>query len=377
MPSGLGAILVDLRAVSKNNFQPKKTGDAWTCLTPTYRQDLSREIDLIEEVARLVGYEKIQATLPKGSLRVTQDQYESSLEESIRPLLAQEGFLEVIHYSFASEKEFEKISSQQDMIRLANPLSEDLSVLRPCLLPSMLTCLRHNIARQNENLRLFELRNIYRSADDGKIIETKSLSLAMTGFRNGKAWNLPKENVDFYDLKGLLEKVLEYYKLPVYELKLSSSPFYHPGASASLWIEGSRLGDFGILHPQYAEDFDLKVPVVVGEFDLGSLAQLKALKEGFAEIPKFPAIDRDLTVVAVDSLTSQEVMDAVFSLKIPLLKKMECIDVYEGEPIENGKKALTYSLLYLDAEKTLTDIEVNQAHEEVMNHLKKVLPIKI
>lgn len=365
------------KVLTSLSFEPKKTGEAWTCLAPTYRQDLSREIDLIEEVARLVGYDKIQATLPKASLRVTQDKYESSLEESIRPLLAQEGFLEVIHYSFAAEKEFKKISSEQEMIRLENPLSEDLAIMRPCLLPSMLTCLQRNIARQNENLRLFELRNIYRSSDDGKISETKSLSLAMTGFRNAHAWNLAKENIDFYDLKGLIEKVLEFYKLPEYELKLSSSPFYHPGASASLWIEGHKVGDFGILHPQYAEDFDLKVPVVLGEFDLGSLTQIKALKVAFAEIPKFPAIDRDLTVVAQDSLASQEVIDAVFSLKIPLLKKIQCIDVYVGEPIEKGKKALTYSLLYLDAEKTLTDIEVNQAHEEVMNHLKKVLPVKI
>lgn len=366
------------KALSALAFKPKQTEPGvWLCEVPAYRHDISREIDLIEEVARLIGYEKIQATLPKGFMRVAQDQFESSLEESIRTFLAQEGFLEVVHYSFAGEKDFKEFKSEQDFIRLANPLSEDLAVMRPALLPSMLSCLRHNIARQNENLKLFELRNIYRQTQDSKIIESKSLVIAMSGERNGRSWNLPKEKVDFYDLKGLLEKIMEFYKLPSYELKLSSSSFFHPGASATLIVNGRKIGDFGQLHPQCLEAYDLRVPVMMGEFDLGALAAFVGSKAKFQEIPKFPGIDRDLTVVAPDSLLSREVVDCVFSLKIPLLKKMECVDVYTGEPIEKGKKALTYSLIYLDAEKTLTDLEVNQAHDEVMNHLKKVLPVTI
>jgi len=366
------------KALAALNLSPRKIKEGeWACEVPSYRQDLSREIDLLEEVARLVGYDKIPPSLPKLRLQVAKDHYESSLEESIRPLLAHEGFHEVIHYSFGSEKDFKKCpTSLGSLVELANPLSEEMAFLRPSLVPSMLACLRHNMARQFEDLRFFELRNIYGQSSSGEMREAKSLVLAMSGKRNGQAWNLPKEDCDFYDLKGLVEKIWKNYNLPEPELKLSSSPFFHPGASAALWVGEKKVGDFGQVHPQWIEAFDLRGAVVMGEFDLGAMASLPTQRPPFEEIPKFPGVGRDLTVIAPDSLSSRDVIDCIASLGIAWLKKMDCVDVYSGEPIEKGKKALTYSILYLDPEKTLTDVEVNQVHQQVMDHLKKVLPIQ-
>lgn len=365
--------------VLKNlHLNPRVSAEqVWDCAIPTYRQDLQREIDLIEEVARLMGYDQITARLPESSLHVSQDFYESFLEEKIRPFLRIEGFYELINYSFGSAKEFKKCGlNPESFIELSNPLSEDLAVMRPSLIPSMLASLRYNISRQSEDLRLFELRSIYSKNKEGKIQEKKSLVLAMSGKRNGRNWALPVENVDFYDLKGIVEKIFKNYKLPSFKLKLSSSHYFHPGASASIWVEDQKVGDFGLLHPQFVEDFDLRVPVVLGEIDLEALLSLKKKRPQFEEISKFPWVDRDLTVVVSESLESDQIEKAIFDLQLPCLKKMNFVDVYRGDPIEKGKKALTYSLIYLDPEKTLTDLEVNENHQKVMDHLKQVLPIQ-
>ncbi len=359
-------------------FKPQwNPSGIWDCTIPSYRHDLNREVDLIEEVARLVGYEKIPPQLPLTSLAVAHDYYDSPLEENFRSLLSHLGFMEVIHYSFASEKEFGKSGiSTETLLHLANPLSEDLAVMRSSLIPAMLSCLQRNMAHQAEDLKLYELRSVYQLLPGKNLQEAKSLCLALSGKAYGKEWNLPVREVDFFDLKGVIEKLITNYGLPAYELKLSSSPYFHPGASAEIFIQGKKIGEIGQIHPQLLEAFDLRVPVVLAELKINELLSFSIPFKAFQEISPFPWVDRDLTLIASESMEAQKVIDEICRMQISLIREVNCVDVYHGEPIESGKKALTYSIIYLDEKKTLTDVEVNEVHQKVLEHLKKALPIE-
>jgi phenylalanyl-tRNA synthetase beta chain len=355
----------------------KKNDDQWECAIPTFRRDLTREIDLIEETARILGYQDIPTAQPSGFIHPARDDSENPRERQTKQYLSDRGFLEAIHYSFGSEKEILKTGLEtKDLIRISNPLSEDLEVMRPSLIPSLLRCVQWNLARQNDDLRLYEVRTVYRKGSSGDIEETRSLGLALTGLRHGKHWSSPREDVDFYDLKGLMEGLWKRLHLPAFELVPSRRPFLHPGMSAELRVGDISLGDFGVLHPQTASNFELAVPVVLGEFHLSRLYALPSPEIRLTPLPKYPSVERDLTLVADEDLTGESVIREIMALKLPAVREVRLFDVYRGKPIQEGKKALTYSIRYQDDDRTLTDAEVNQTHTQLVEKLKTLLPIE-
>jgi len=360
-------------------LRPKKSGEGiWRCQVPTYRRDLTREIDLIEEVARLQGYDRIPEQRPRGDYRPVKDNDEGDEHARLRGLLRAKGFTETIHYSFCSQKEIEQALQVKEKTysRLANPLSEELAVLRPSLIPSMLRCLQWNFFRQNEDMKLFEFRNTYHfrnAASEPE--ERKTLCLALSGKRSGRHWALPREEVDFYDWKGEWETIADLLRLPSFQVRSSAKAYLHPGKSAEILIDGQAWGDFGVLHPALAHELELIRPVVLGEIYLPRMTGMRK-DSRYQPLPKFPSIERDLTVVVPEALEGEAVIQKIRDQKIETIRQVNLFDIYRGKPIEEGKKALTYFIQYQDEGRTLTDDEVNQIHTQMVETLKTLLPIE-
>ena len=287
----------------------------------------------------------------------------------------------MIHYSFCSPKEIErglgKAGSGDDaLLKLSNPLSEELSILRPSLVPSLLKCLQRNFYRQNADLRLFEMRNIFLPRPGGGFEELLSLGFALSGKRYGRHWAFPRDEVDYYDGRGLVEPLWGFLMLPPFEIRPSAKAYLHPGKSSEVLLEGKVVGDWGVLHPAVASDFELSQPVVIGEILLTPIWKISAEAARFQALPKFPSIERDLTVVVPDSLAGDAVIQKIRNLKIQNIREVELFDIYTGKPIEEGKKALTYYIQYQDENRTLTDEEVNEIHTRMVETLKTLLPIE-
>ncbi|MBL7684685.1 MAG: phenylalanine--tRNA ligase subunit beta, partial [Deltaproteobacteria bacterium] len=241
---------------------------------PSYRRDLEREIDLIEEIARLKGYEAIPPVLPEMKVRVAVDYDQDSREKMIRDLLTHHGFSETIHYSFTSEKELKFAGmSTQALLQLMNPLSEEMAVMRPSLIPQLLRCIQKNHAFQNSHLKLFEIRTVYHQNEEGILCESKKLAFILSGMKSDRQWFDKSQAVDFFDAKAVIESLFQALHLS-FNLKPSSVSWLHPGMSADLSINNQTLGSFGKLHPQIAEAFDLSLPVVLGEIDLNQLLRV-------------------------------------------------------------------------------------------------------
>ena len=364
-------------ALSRLQFIPKRKNDeAWDCVIPTARGDITREVDLVEEVARVLGYGNIPALPPPLSLQEAKEHDRNPSETKIRHLLAGRGFSEAIHYSFCSEKEITRAGlSTQELIRLSNPLSEEMEVMRPSLIPSLLVSVQSNLARQNQNLRLYEIRSVYRK-EGGKVKEPLFLAFALEGLRFSRHWAQPKDSVDFFDGKGLIEAIWRLCGLPDFELAAGASPFLHPGLSARLFMGGETVGDFGALHPAVADRFEIESPVVAGELNLSKLFSLSLATPRFESLPRFPSVERDLTLIAAEDLPGEAVILKIRGLNFPWIREVKLFDVYRGPQIGQGKKALTYAIRYQDYEKTLTDLEVNQRHTELVEKLKTLLPIE-
>jgi len=350
--------------------------EEWTCLVPTWRFDLEREIDLIEEVARVLGYQEIPVTLPTGTFKPTQDHSAAEALNRLRHVLKGQSFLEAIHYSFSAPELFQKAGfSTANSLSLANPLSEDLSLLRSSLIPSMLACLQSNLSHQNKNLRFYELRNVFQKTDSG-FSEQQNLAFGLMGLRQEKHWAFSSDPLDFYDLKAIIEKVWQEFKFASFELNLSSQPYLHPGVSAEIQVNGIKVGDFGLIHPQIAERFDLPLSVLLAEINWSVLSQQIKEQPLYEALPRFPGIERDLTLLAPQNLIADELRNAFKKIQAEPLQSVNLVDVYEGEPIPAGKKALTYSLFYQASHGTLTDEEVNKIHEGIVEKIKNLLPVE-
>ncbi len=350
--------------------------DSWNCSVPTWRFDLDREIDLIEEVARSLGYQEIPASLPAGAFKPAKDHSGAGDEVRLRNVLKGLSFVEAIHYSFCAPELFQKIGlSTERSLTLANPLSEDLSMMRSSLIPNILSCLQKNLSYQNKNLRVYELRTVFQQ-DALELQENQNLALGLMGMREQRHWAFSQEPLDFYDLKAVLEKIWQEFKFFEFELRPSKQAYLHPGVSAEIWVEGIKVGDFGLIHPLIAEKFDLPPSVLLAEIVWSVLKQKNKNLKRYSSLPRFPGIERDLTLLAPEVLVADELKRAFEKIEAQHLKSVHLVDVYQGEPIPVGKKAFTYSLFYQDLEGTLTDEEVNVIHEEVVKKIQNLLPVE-
>jgi len=349
---------------------------------PLFRVDLEREIDLVEEVVRLNGFEKVPCTLPQASVFSDLPSDDLRLTVRLKDLLVSQGLSEVINYSFVAPSSCERIllpeeDFRRQGVKLMNPISDELSVMRTTLLPGLLETAVKNINVRTLDLRIFEMRRIYLPTAGSELPEEPLyLSVLLTGRRDPEGWNQAKGALDFFDLKGILETILD--DLNVTGVSYSADeldPYYHPGKACRILSGNRLLGSCGELHPTVQENYGIGSPLYYLELNFQALLGARR-KPGTAQVPsRFPSTSRDIAMLLPKEITAAEVVGCVKSVKAPELEGVEIFDLYTGGNIPAGEKSLAIRVRYGSKEKTLTDDEVNKLHQRVMDTLTKKLNV--
>jgi phenylalanyl-tRNA synthetase beta chain len=334
---------------------------------PSFRVDLKREHDLIEEVGRLYGIDKIPSTPPRGG--VGSHAYDSIHDQiaEVRRLLTGLGLNEAQGQTLIAGNAAKRVTAPANLVALAYPLSSDMDVLRPSLLPGLLDSLRHNLNRQNHDLALFEVGRVF-TQNQGQIKEERRVAIALTGARNPTFWtgSERESKKDIYDLKGLLEDLLEQIGIRgvAYVRRAESSEFYLE--SAGVQLGKLVVGEFGQLSPLLAKQYDLRDAVFLAELSLDFLLAKRNPTKSFKTLPAFPSIRRDIAMVVPEPVTHEAVLQAVRQTKPSNLESVELFDVFRGKNLPAGQKSVAYAFTYRAADRTLTDAEVNTAHDKVV-----------
>ena len=351
-------------------------------LVPLFRVDLEREIDLVEEVVRLNGFEKVPLTLPQASVLSELPTAAQRLTLRIKELMVSQGLSEVINYSFVAPASCEKILLPPDDFRcqgmaLLNPISDELSVMRTTLLPGLLETAVKNINFRTLDLRIFEMRRIYIPSDKNDLPdEPLYLSALLTGRRNPEGWSQAKGDLDFFDVKGIVESILN-------ELNLTSvnyfaqdlDPYYHPGKACRITCGNRELGSFGELHPSVQENYGIAAPLLYLELNFEKLIGCRK-EMGAAQVPsRFPSTFRDIAMQLPDETAASEIIACVQSVKAAELEGVELFDLYKGGNIPQGEKSIAVRVRYGSRERTLTDDEVTKVHQRVITALQKKLNV--
>jgi phenylalanyl-tRNA synthetase beta chain len=358
-------------------LKTQSPGEA-TFAMPSWRVDLKREVDLIEEVGRLYGIDKIPSTPPRGALG-------SNLFDSVydqigeaRRILTGLGLNEAQGQTLISKAEV-RDKNEAEIVVLANPLSSDMDVLRPSLLPGLIHSLRHNLTRKNNDMALFEVGRVFTNVN-GQTKENRNVAIAITGQRALNFWSGGERDAKFdaYDLKGILEEFFAQFGLRgiLYAPWNVKSEMFLQVATVSLG-EKLFLGTFGQLLPTLAKKYDLRDAVFLAEFNLDLLLSKRNPAKSFKALPQFPSSRRDVAMLVPEAVTHDAVMQAVKQSKAANLEAVELFDVFRGKGIPEGQKSLAYAFTYRATDKTLTDADVNSAHEKVTTALKTQLQAEL
>jgi phenylalanyl-tRNA synthetase beta chain len=340
---------------------------------PSFRVDLKREIDLIEEVARLYGVDKIPATAPRGAIGANAyDSVHDQLADA-RRILTGLGLFEAQGQTLISDAAG-RLAGGGGLNPLANPLSSDMNVLRPSLLPGLLDALRHNVSRKTYDVALCEVGRVF-TVVNGQRQEERRVAIALTGQRNPLFWSGAEREAkfDIYDLKGLLEEFLEQFGLRgvTYARRAESTALFLE--SATVHLGRFQLGEFGQLLPPLARQYDLRDAVLLAELNLDLLLTRRNTSKSFRPLPAFPAIRRDVAMILPEATTHEAILQTVKQAKAANLETVELFDVFRGKNVPAGQKSVAYAFTYRQAERTLTDGEVNATHEKLVAQLQQQL----
>lgn len=351
-----------------------------TVRIPSFRVDLKREVDLIEEVARLYGVDRIPATPPRGATGSNAyDAVHDHLAEA-RRILTGLGLYETQGQTLISGSSVAPVSAASSA--LANPLSSDMNVLRPSLLPGLIDALRHNLARKTYDVAFFEIGRVFQPGGEGSQNSTKEgrrVALALTGKRHQVFWSGGERDArfDLYDLKGMLEEFLE-------QLGVRGISFTRREAATEFFLESAtiqlgrlELGQVGQLQPALAKENDLRDAVLLAELDLDQLLARRNPSKNFKPLPQYPSIGRDVALVLANSVTHEEVLQSIKQAKPANLESVELFDVFRGKNVPEGQKSMAYAFIYRSADRTLTDAEVNSTHEKLVGQLREKLKATI
>jgi phenylalanyl-tRNA synthetase beta chain len=354
-----------------------RTPRATTFRVPSFRVDLKREIDLIEEVVRLYGVDKIPATPPRGAVGANAyDAVHDQLAEA-RGILTGLGLFEAQGQTLISEAAG-KLAAGSALVPLSNPLSSDMNVLRPSLLPGLLDTLRHNLSHKTYDAALFEVGRVFVEAD-GLRCEERRVAVALTGQRNPLFWSGGEREAkfDIYDLKGVLEEFLEQFGVrgQNYTRREQSTALFLE--SATVQLGRFQLGELGQLLPPLARQYDLRDAVLLAELNLDRLLARRNTAKSFRPLPAFPAIRRDVAMLLPEATTHDAILQVVKQAKPANLEGVELFDVFRGKNVSAGQKSMAYAFTYRNAERTLTDTEVNAAHEKLVAQFKQRLQAMI
>lgn len=363
-----------------------------TVQVPRWRKDLRRSVDLIEEVARIWGFDNLKSQLPLTGLG--EGESKDSRRRSyfqvrrVRRHLASLGFFESLNYGFTSREVLAKVHSEAELeglVEVANPVTTDYSVLKPSLLSGLLENVRQNFAHKHTDLRLLEMRRVFRlGKPEGKdqrvetgIEESVHLAFLMTGAEVDEFWQGKPMPVDFYSIKGALESIFEMLGTGGIQFQPGTTlSYFHPGQSASL-LQGNRpIGAIGRLHPRVEKNFGLEQDVYYAEIEMDALLSDDRRQVLFKEFSNYPLVERDFSALVNDTVTAQKIRNLVTKAAKPLLRDFNFFDVYRGSRVPEGHVSYAFRVVLGAPDHTLTDAEISQTQEKIMNELQKEFQAK-
>lgn len=345
-----------------------KAEGEWSVVPPSHRYDMAIYQDLIEEVARIDGYDNIQISLPTMDVKLAKYQDRFEIAE-LRQTIVSLGYQEAISFSFADAKLEKQLNPQVNPLMLANPISSDLAAMRSTLLSSLIPCVQYNLNRQQSRVRFFELglRFDYQNAksiEDLKQIPT--LALVAVGSQQPESWHVKPQPMDFFDFKGEIEEILAAGRVKV-EYVRSERAWLHPGQSAEILVDGQSIGYLGRLHPSLENELDLSTTWAA---ELDQTAVLQSYVSNFTELSRFPSIRRDIALLISDNINVRDIQQLIEKTGGELLDSTWLFDVYTGQGVEEGKRSLAFALLWQHPSRTLEDAEIKSGMDNIIQVLE-------
>ena len=337
---------------------------------PYFREDVELVEDLSEEVARIYGYDKLKSTLPDTITTFGEKTKVQKMEDKVKELSIAEGYNEIYTYTFFDKEVLKKVGITEDMeeyncVKIKNPLSKDFEYMRTTTVPHMLDALERNNTRKNKDVRLFELGKVFKDADNIKKNELVREELVLT-------LGLYDDVSTYYDIKENVENILNYYNILDNEyriLRIENSKIYHPGMSAKITIGEDLIARFGKLNPLTCQNYILPSNTYIAEINFEMLKKYQRREIKFKELPKFPAVERDISFVISSDVLSFEIINALKNFTY--VENVELFDVYEGKQIEAGKKSMAYRIFLRSQDKTLNEDEIKASMDKILNILSE------
>lgn len=373
--------------------------DDFEVTVPTFRPDVEREVDLIEEIARVHGYDNIPMTIPKGDIPIPPPDLKSELHNRVKAYLLGCGMMEAINYSFYHPNVFDRIRLEPDhplraALKLRNPLSEDMSIMRTTLIPSLLENAQRNRNHQLHDVQLFEMATVFMSPADGEVLQRRHRSdspnqntefpdepIQVTGIIAGNIgsglYGDSQRPADFFDIKGVVEGVLNTCGITDFTLARTEHPTFHPGCNAEIRVNETSLCIFGEAHPEVLENYDLDNKAYLFELDFDKLVAVSTLTAQFELLPIYPSVNRDLAIILDTDIPANQPSEFIQATGGKLVKSVNLFDVYTGDQVPAGKKSLAYAIEYQSPTETLTDETVDRVHGKIVQRLERELGAKL
>lgn len=345
-----------------------KAEGEWSVVPPSHRYDMAIYQDLIEEVARIDGYDNIQISLPSMDVKFAKYQDRFELAE-LRQTIVTLGYQEAISFSFADAKLEKQLNPEVKPLMLANPISSDLAAMRSTLLSSLIPCVQYNLNRQQSRVRFFEfgLRFDYQNAKSIEDLQqTPTLALVAVGSQAPESWHAKPQPMDFFDFKGEVEEILAAGRVSV-EYVRSERAWLHPGQSAEILVDGKSIGYLGRLHPSLENELDLSTTWVA---ELDQTAVLQSYVSNFTELSRFPSVRRDIALLISDNINVRDIQQLIEQTGGELLDSTWLFDVYTGQGVEDGKRSLAFALLWQHPSRTLEDAEIKSGMDNIIQVLE-------
>jgi len=360
------------------------TNGSFLVTIPSYRIDIEREIDLVEEICRLNGFDKVAATMPIAQVISDRPSQHQRLQRSVRDHFVAEGMHEIVSFSFiasgaADRLKLEENDPRSNSIRLCNPLAAEQAVMRTTLLPGLLETASRNMNFRSLDLRLFEMRRVYLPVPGQEMPhEPIFCSGLVAGVREQESWCRQTAQADFYDVKGIVENLFE--QLHIRGVVWSSDtpePFYHPGKCCRILVGGATVGTIGEIHPDVLKNYDIERSVYYFELNFEELVRLAGNRKAIVPPSRFPDSVRDLALLAPLELASSQLLDCVRGLRLKELEEVAIFDLYQGDRVPEGHKSIALRLRYRSSDRTMTDDEVHLVHTKVISTLTGKLNITV
>jgi phenylalanyl-tRNA synthetase beta chain len=362
-------------------FEVKSENDHLTVTPPSFRVDVCRPEDLMEEVARLSGYNNIPPTYPAVPVRGRLPLKKRASRNRIKQLMVACGFNEIVTYSFIGSGDGDRLGlksddSRRQTVAILNPLTEEQAVMRTSLVPGLLQTLQLNLAKQERNLKLFEIgKTFFATQLEALPEEIEMLAGLWSGSRFAPSWHTSDVDTDFFDLKGAVESLLQ--QLNVQQVDFTRLPdddctYTRPGVSARILAQEREIGLLGEIHPRALHRFDLKRTAYIFELNIDRLLPLIPDTKSFRPIPKFPVVTRDVTLIVDRSIESGKILQCIEQMNEELIEALQLFDVFEGKPIPAGRKSISFRIIYRSLTRTLEDDEINRLHQKITGQLLEV-----